>query len=168
MLQCVQGRFTGSGRVPHESRTQYTDLSGQDTWSEAVMSRLQERAGPPQGVSTEGQSALLEAEHGVVILQRGPCAEAVMLRLQERAGLAQVVPQGGAGRLLGAGRAGGNACAGPGAGAAAGQIPSAHPELPCLLQGVSWTSPAHLSFACNLLSDMQNALPVGHAAQGGC
>ena len=79
--------------------------------------------------------------------------KAEMLRLQERAGLAQVVPQGGAERLLGAERAGGNACAGPGAGAAAGPIPSAHPELPCLLQGVWWYPPAHLSFACTSCQD---------------
>ena len=77
--------------------------------------------------------------------------------LQERAGLAQVVPQGGAERLLGAERAGGNACARPGAEAAAGQIPSAHPELPCLLKGVWQRSPAHSELCLYLLSILQNA-----------
>ena len=95
----------------------------------------------------------------------GTRASTVLL-LQERAGLAQVVPQGGAERLLEAERAGGNACAGPGAGAAAGQIPSAHSELPRLLKG-AWPSPAHLSFAFTLLLELQTACPVGHAAWAG-
>ncbi len=46
-----------------------------------------------------------------------------------------MVSQAGPERALAAAGAGGKACAGPGAGAAPGQIPPAHQELPFLLQG---------------------------------
>ena len=64
----VQSRFTGTARVAHESRPQYTDLSEQDACTEAVISRLQERAGLAQVFSQGGAERLVVAERGAVIL----------------------------------------------------------------------------------------------------